>query len=204
MSAHFERGRTGGVSVMWLRAISLMVLVVALTSPAHALSGGRNDDNTALANATVSIDNGNCTGVLIAPQLVMTAGHCGSGLDTPGLAEIDGTYVPAGQWWRFHTRVLVGVSPDPTIYGTDRNYVGFYTTQARWADVRIIMLDHPVPASQATPVQPLTHLTPAQRAWFLVGANVHDRRFRRRARASPGRRMEQRRISVQEYADRGQ
>jgi hypothetical protein len=142
---------------------SLLVFALASAAPAYALAGGRDDDDTAFANATVSIDNGNCTGVLIAPQLVMTAGHCGSGLDTAGLEEIDGTFVPAGQWWRFRTRALIGVSPDPSLYGTDNNYVGFYTTQAGWADIRIIMLDRPVPASQAAPVRPLTRLTAAQR-----------------------------------------
>jgi hypothetical protein len=149
---------------MRLALFSFALLALALTAPAYALNGGHDDADTALANATVSIDNGNCTGVLIAPQLVLTAGHCGSGLNTDGLTEVDGTFVPAGQWWRFRTRALVGVSPDPAVYDDVHDFVGFYTTQAGWADIRIIMLDHPVPASLATPVRPLTHLTAAQRA----------------------------------------
>ena len=137
----------------WLvRALLFACCLGAVSFPARALSGGHDDVGTPLANSTVSLNGNSCSGTLIASQLVMTAGHCGS-INAGSLPEVDGTYVPSGQWWPLASPFTVRVGPDPNT--TD--------VEAGWADIQLIMLDRPVPAAQAIPARPLTQLSPTQR-----------------------------------------
>ena len=63
--------------------------LVRLTTPAHAIDGGAVAGRTALSRATVGVGTltgageeagvSRCSGVLIAPDLVLTAGHCVAG-----------------------------------------------------------------------------------------------------------------------------
>jgi hypothetical protein len=94
--------------------------------------------------------------------LVITAGHCRSNVSTD--PEVDGTRVPMGQWALLTSPFTVRVGTSRTTADPAHTYTARFTTQAGWADIQILMLDRPVPASQATPVRPLTHLTPAESA----------------------------------------
>ncbi len=122
---------------------------------ASAMSGGINDSDTPQNNATVSLDGGACTGALIAPQLVMTAGHCRGNVSTG--RELDGTRVPMGQWVKLTTPFTVRVGTSTASADTAHTYTATFMTQAGWADIQIIMLDRAVPATQAIPARPLTH-----------------------------------------------
>lgn len=50
---------------------------------AEALYGGSTDANTAEANVVVQFGTHGCTGTLITPQVVVTAGHCVTGSENP-------------------------------------------------------------------------------------------------------------------------
>ena len=68
----------------------LLALSVATgpTGVAHGIVNGTNDTNTPAANAVVKLENSSgssCTGTLISPDEVLTAGHC---IPRPGLIAV--------------------------------------------------------------------------------------------------------------------
>jgi hypothetical protein len=61
------------------RTILLAIAILALTQPSHAIVGSRSAPSEAVARSIVTVigSRGNvCTGALIAPTIVLTAGHC--------------------------------------------------------------------------------------------------------------------------------
>lgn len=142
----------------------LLVLILSATTggSAFAMNGGANDADTPTANATVSLDGGSCSGTLVAPRLVLTAGHCKANSSTA--PEVDGTRVPTGEWAPLSSPVTVRVGLSTSTADAAHTYTATFMTQAGWADVQLLMLDRAVPASQAIPVTPLTRLTAAQSA----------------------------------------
>lgn len=66
--------------VLSLRSPAILVVtVLTLTQPSHAIVGSRSAPSDAVARAIVTVigSRGNvCTGTLIAPAIVLTAGHC--------------------------------------------------------------------------------------------------------------------------------
>lgn len=128
-------------------AISAGLAFKLAPTPAVAIVNGIDDYSSSASvlrqkNATVYVNG--CTGTLIAPQVVMTAGHCG----------VDPDYSSAGQWTRSTQKVLIKVGPD-------KNRPQF---QARAAfvnysgslDMVLLGLEKPVPSSVATPIKALT------------------------------------------------
>lgn len=176
---------------------------------AYGITGGIIDADTLVNNATVSIDNGACTGVLISPRIIATAGHC-YGLDLrvnpepvalPGLDD-DNNWETPGEWYRpFWLVQKLGTgsgarfsrsrSRDPVVtIGNDKRNPLFQTatvgySPAGFADLMLMLLETPVPATVATPVRVLTQLPGVQYPAVLTpGANGPERRnkFSRDAR----------------------
>ncbi len=110
----------------------------------HAIEIGTNDASTAVRNAVVLI-GGFCTGTLVAPDVVVTAGHCG--FDDPAFAD--------GNWH--------AMSPVTIFFGPDRaasvatataNQVSAppLHTLGSWPDdIVLLRLTAPVPATTAVP-----------------------------------------------------
>ena len=123
----------------------------------EALRFGRDDVNTPAANAVVWING--CTGTLLTPTMVVSAGHCFphgnriTGWDA-GLVCSD-KEVP-GRWYPVEQRINVRVGNDQT------NPI--FTTQASeytipgCADIFLVRLDSAVPASAAKPVKVLVSI----------------------------------------------
>jgi len=147
---------------------TLLATVACLyaASSALALEGARNDAGTPTANASVKV--GNCTGTLINPVLVlMKLRVC---IDSPsnlfgdppsGVSQSD---IHCGHW-QSPTRWYNTAQAVPIWFGQDsQNWT--YQTQARsasvlaCADLILLRLDSPVPASVATPASVIT--TPSQ------------------------------------------
>ena len=106
---------------------------------------GDRDTSTAITDATVQV-NGGCTGVLVAPNLVLTAGHC----------------IPDGARPRFPRRSLWNDlrSPVRIDFGNDkRNFK--LTVEAReynpagLIDISLLRLRSPVPPNIARPARPM-------------------------------------------------
>src|SRR6476469_8140910 len=82
-SRRFKRGSGDSMArsnFLWLRAVFAVAGCVGLISPAAAIVQGR--DEPALARHAVMVlgDRGSfCTGVVLSPTVVMTAGHCVAG-----------------------------------------------------------------------------------------------------------------------------
>ncbi|MFN0251532.1 MAG: FG-GAP-like repeat-containing protein [Kofleriaceae bacterium] len=73
---------------------------LALDEESSEISGGTNDSSDADADATVKV--GGCTGTLIRPDVVLTAGHCIGGREQPpACAPITQDWQVAGQWYPF-------------------------------------------------------------------------------------------------------
>jgi hypothetical protein len=66
--------------ILPLRSPAILVVVtLALTQPSHAIVGSRSAPSEAVARSIVTVigSRGNvCTGSMIAPTIVLTAGHC--------------------------------------------------------------------------------------------------------------------------------
>lgn len=116
------------------------------------LTFGGPDSNTPYANSTVLIaktPSGFCSGTLIAPDIVLTAGHCGFHADPDGRNP--------NQWVRVsHTRitVLFGNNRNRPIRSIPANYVNISGSE----DIVMLGLSSTVPQSLAIPRKPLTKM----------------------------------------------
>ncbi|RZO51889.1 MAG: VCBS repeat-containing protein [Sandaracinaceae bacterium] len=112
------------------------------------LVDGLSQTNSLTLNAVVWIAG--CTGTLVAPDMVVTAGHCGGGM-TP--AWEDDAVVGTGTW-RAASQITVKIGPDPDAPVIERT--ARWSMQAGNDDVMMWLLDEPVPASIATPLTVMT------------------------------------------------
>lgn len=138
-------------------------------SISEALTNSSNDSNTPTANAVVSLAIG-CTATLIAPRIVLTAGHCINKTKPPSIpGPSSGDWETPGQWYPLYNYpggIQVRFGNDSanwiaTIPATQYCIAGF-------DDVVMLGLATSVPTSIAIPAIPLTRLmtNPDQ---FLVG-----------------------------------
>jgi hypothetical protein len=166
-------------SSLW-RIGAAAILSVGLGAPASALVGGsptRRGDP--LARATVFITAltpsghnraqvGNCTGVLIAPDLVLTAGHC--------LADLTGPSLVVAQFFDRSNRIagtiqVQGGALHPDFSG--RAPADDPRPEMLGADLAILKLAEPAPANRSPVAIARNPLEAAKRSSVLLGAGLH-------------------------------
>lgn len=140
------------------RLVSLLVAAIALfaaSSPGSAMIGGRDDADSPEANAAAQVAGG--TGVLITPNIVLTAAHNVTG-DRRGTP--DGDALPQCADWQVPGRwyPLVRTTSDIDVsFGAAR--ADRYTVQATHytlpgcADMMMLRLAEPIPPRVASPVK---------------------------------------------------
>jgi hypothetical protein len=102
---------------MWKNSIATAALVAsfAVSGAAQAITWGERDNNeNPNVGTLLFVQNGvgffSCTGTLIAPRVMLTAGHCVAGQDGDGVMQPnDVTYV------RFDEEALSGIGNYPTL-----------------------------------------------------------------------------------------
>ncbi len=138
-------------------------------STANAMSNGAASPNTPENNSVVQIRNiyyghrpaGGCTGTLISPDVVITAGHCVMGIDAPPdnngvimehpISLYDGNWHPIPRGGTIEVRFGPN-GMDPVEEITARQFRSPAMTETLGhADIAMIRLDQPVPASIAVP-----------------------------------------------------
>lgn len=167
----------------------------AAAGPADAITGGIDAPSTPQAQSTVMISSPACTGTLVAPDLVLTAGHCTKHTEVPVAQRPHAPYRGAshGDWERpdrfYSTDLLPLGRPTITVAQDSRFDAGdpdeFQTTATEFAvpgdaDMALLRLAVPVPATAAVPVPIMTALpvavgdasrwlADAQRAYQVAG-----------------------------------
>ncbi|HMO38285.1 MAG TPA: trypsin-like serine protease [Saprospiraceae bacterium] len=134
----------------------------ALTRPAT------NDVSNLINDAVVLVND--CSGTLIAPNLVITSAHCLTGATADGRAN----WTPFPVWRPLSQSVRIRV-------GNDRERDIFTTrseryTMAGWEDIAILELVEDIPANKAIPARVLTRLpnqanTPASPTQITTAVN---------------------------------
>ena len=145
-------------------AAAALVAFLCAAAPAHAIVNGTDADPDALApRSTVALvrsdDTAFCTATLVAPDLILTAGHC---IPRPGPGSIEPFRAPSvsRDWQRPDRYYPLG--RDVTVHvGTIVDKPVFETTTSQYAlpgvaDMLLMRLAEPVPASDAVPVPILT------------------------------------------------
>jgi Trypsin len=161
-------------------ATRLVVLIALLTgflvsgnwSPAHAIANGTDAPNTALDRATVYLVDGvtglQCSGTLVAANLVLTAGHCVNHPQvpiTPFRSSFD--QERPDRYYPIPAGVAVTVANDLTA-------PSFQTTSVEYAvpglaDMLLLRLQQPVPATAATPVRIISRVFSTNLRRWLAG-----------------------------------
>lgn len=125
----------------------------------QALTGGSPSGEIANYNAILRITNTYygvaCTGTLVAPDVILTSGHCVMGRNAP-----DGTPVPDalydGGWHQLpegHFSVRIGTDRDNPVEVIETTWFSSppLTASGGHDDIALIGLDAPIPANVATP-----------------------------------------------------
>lgn len=165
-------------SIVW-RLGAALTLTVALVAPASALSGGkpaRAGDR--LTRATVFITAltpsgrnraqvGNCTGILIERQLVLTAGHC--------LSELGGPSLVVAQFFDRSNRVAATIQVAAGSLHPD--YAGRASAddpkpELLGADLAVLRLADPAPADRRPIALARDPLEAAKARSILLGAGL--------------------------------
>lgn len=161
------------------RLLAALSLVVAVATPAMALSGGapaRAGDR--LTRATVFITSltpsgrnkaqvGNCTGVLIERQLVLTAGHC--------LSELGGPSLVVAQF--FDTSKKVATTIQVLAGALHPDYAGRASAEnpspeLLGADLAVLKLAEPAPADRQPIALSRNSVEAAKAKSVLAGAGL--------------------------------
>ena len=173
--AQTTQARTGGErrrSTAWQRflfgmALGSGALSAATGSPAHAISDGSVDASGPSADAVVQVlSDLSCTGTLITPNTVLTAGHCVSessrGTDNPPhppaqrLARCPDNWQHAARWYPLGGDHVIVVGRDrlrPTATRVANSY-----SMTPCADMILLRLTQAVPRSIAIPIPVLANL----------------------------------------------
>jgi hypothetical protein len=141
-------------------ALALMLVVLLAPAPAHAITNGSADgDGHPYVGAIVADLRGTgvkrdfCSGSLVAPRIVTTAGHCGAALLEFGLAldqvwvSFDPEYQP-GVSRIYHGTLVFAFDPSHPIqneYWWFQNQYGF----SRPDDIAVVHLDEAPPITPA-------------------------------------------------------
>ena len=158
-----------------------VVLAAFLASPVGAIQRGSLDINTPDANSVVRIFDDNrslqCTGTLVQPDLVLTAGHCVARADVfHRNQEKTGVWYTANRNFldsSYYDQTPVTGHPIRIGVGHDRRNFVFETRAKAFnvihdTDIALLALEQPVPARLATP----------QRVLLKKPANVDWRKQR--------------------------
>jgi hypothetical protein len=123
---------------------------VAVTE--QTLINGWNDYSDLNRDAAVQLTGQYlCSGTLVAPDMVLTAGHC---LDFEKPAWEDDPVVGKGTWRPMGQDQTVSIGPDPA---TPRaTYAARWANSAGLSDIALILLAQPVPESVARPAAIMT------------------------------------------------
>jgi secreted trypsin-like serine protease len=160
------------------RLLAALILPVATATPAAALVGGspaRTDDRLARAPVFITAltpsgrhraQVGNCTGVLIERQLVLTAGHCLSDLGGPSLVVA-----------QFFNRTRVAATIQVAAGALHPDYAGRASAEdprpeLLGADLAILKLADPAPADRQPIAIARQPLEAAKAKSVLLGAGL--------------------------------
>jgi Trypsin len=144
-----------------------LLLLSGNWSSARAIANGTAAPDTALDRATVWV--GGCSGTLVAPDLVLTAGHCLPARPAIPAGEEFRTFSNPERPDRFYRfapgggiQIIVDDQWNAVCASTDPSC--FRTTAVEYAlpgltDMALVRLQRPVPASAATPISIVTTLS---------------------------------------------
>jgi hypothetical protein len=148
-----------GASLFLVQGLQTPSAHAAIDARASTIIYGKDDENTIKANAVVWVLDPfpmQCTGTLVAADIVLTAGHCISPRGTPhedALPQCPVDWQVPGRWYPLTSPVAIGV-------GHDRAHFRFQTEATQYnmpgcADMMMLRLANAVPGDIARPMQVL-------------------------------------------------
>jgi len=147
--------------------LALLFVAVLPAAPAGAVVGGRPvppGELPFVANVTIGGAFG-CTGTLVAPQWVLTAGHCGSltGSASEGLVPSPAPLPPSAYALTLGTVYASGRGGEHHTVRQVRVDTDYVATNGTGNDVTLLELDRP------SRIQPIRIVAPSQRSSWLPG-----------------------------------